>query len=57
MKTILARVRCFFGRHDWLYDHPNCNHGRVCRKCSIRQQYTLVDFGRSKEWITFEDKR
>jgi hypothetical protein len=40
----MSKILCFFGWHDWLYDHPDRNRGRVCRRCNRQQQLTAVAF-------------
>jgi hypothetical protein len=63
LSRIVRRLCCLIGRHQWIYDHPNCNHHRNCKPCGRWQAYTLVDCGRQKLWLkhtpppkpTFED--
>lgn len=51
MKSILQKLKCFLGKHDWLYNNERCNDLRECQKCRQLEQYRLTDFGRCKEWI------
>ena len=41
--------------HDWLCNNPDVNDIRTCLACGTTEQYILVDFGRSKEWIPETD--
>lgn len=50
---MLNKILCFIGKHDWLYDNENCNHIRVCKRCDKIQQYTLVNMGMNKIWMTY----
>lgn len=51
------RWDCIFGKHTWLYDGPGCNHARCCTRCRQWEEYTLVDFGRSKMWLKVNIKK
>lgn len=54
MKRLKLFLACLFRGHDWLYDHPNCNRARLCKRCHKCQSFELVDCGMSKAWITYE---
>lgn len=43
---------CKIGFHSW--SEPNADQRRLCVRCWRKQQLTLVDFGRSKVWLTVE---
>jgi len=48
---LVRHLCCLIGRHQWLYDHPNCNHHRNCKPCGRWEAHTLVDCGRKKLWL------
>ena len=50
--SLWDKLMCLIGRHEWRYDGPNENNNRFCKKCKTEQQYVLIDFGRSKTWVT-----
>lgn len=49
--SLYYKIKCILGFHNWLYDNPNHNKGRVCLSCGKMQEYTLVDFGTRKLWL------
>lgn len=48
---LVRRLKCFMGFHCWCYDTVDRNRNRFCPACWRLETYTLVDFGRTKEWM------
>lgn len=51
LNRLVRRLKCATGFHCWCYDNIDCNHNRFCPACWRMETYTLVDFGRTKEWM------
>lgn len=51
LELLVRRAKCATGFHVWIYNTPERWGKRVCRRCRMREEYMLVDFGRSKAWV------